>query len=205
MNHCVCDKELIELDAALQAADPGDWRVKDGAVVRYGGAPMERPDASLRLMARAVTAIPRLLRGIRVLEEALRSAWNAHSIALRELRDGRDGREADAVRRSEGATGPSREIAVLARLAALGVYQDNGQYLERLLRTWTGGGSIDEKGVLTQQVIAAERAARERAEIARTVKAEDDALRARLRDWAQRLDAGEVPDGMRAQWKRGRK
>jgi hypothetical protein len=188
VNSCVRDSEIEELERLCQEADPGDWRVVDGEVQRYGGAPFERREASLRLMARARNAIPRLLRGIRVLEEALQTAWaSAESNRAEWLRE-RDGREQDALRRAGGHTGPEEEIAMLARLALYGAFQP--RYIEELVRRWAGGQSIAH---LRQEAVDAEVAAMRRAEADRVAREQLASDRAELTRLLELARAGKLP------------
>lgn len=188
VNGCVRDSELMELDDMVCTADPGDWRVVDGEVQRYGGKPFERRDASLRLMARAVTAIPRLVRGIRVLEEALENAWASAASSRAEWLRERDGREQDAARRAEGRTGPEDEIAMLARLALYGALQP--RHIEELVRRWAGGQSIAH---LRQEAVDAEVAAMRRAESDRVAREQFERDRAELARLLASARAGKLP------------
>lgn len=187
INNCVRDSEIEELERLCKEADPGDWRVVNDEVQRYGGRPFERREASLRLMARAVTAIPRLIRGVRALEEALANARADAACARNEWLRERDGREADALRRSEGRTGPEDEIAMLARLVQYGAFQP--RYLEELLRQWAGGKSIAH---LQQEAVDAEIAAMRRAEADRVAREQFERDRAELARPLELARAGEL-------------
>lgn len=158
VNHCMRDSEIEELERACADADPGDWRVcgpeDDPHVARYGDKPFERRQASMRLMARAVTAIPRLIKGIRVLEEALRSAWISASIAHRELREERERGAEELARAFKGQTGPELDMDVLAEAIELGVFshqpgsiggpRHRRDWLASTLKAWASGVSIQE-------------------------------------------------------------
>lgn len=199
VNGCVRDSEIEELERLCAEADPGDWRVVDGEVQRYGGRPFERREASLRLMARAVTAIPRLLRGLRVLEEALQNAWASAASSRAEWLRERDGREQDALRRAEGRTGPEDEIAMLARLATYGAFQP--RYIEELLRRWAGGQSIAH---LQREAVDAEMAAMRRAEADRVAREQFQRDREELTRLLEQARAGKLPvDVARAGRRRG--
>ena len=195
VNHCVRDSELEELDRLCQQADPGDWRVVDAEVQRYGGKSFERREASLRLMARAVTAIPRLIRGIRVLEEALRSARLSASIARRELMEERERHAADIERTTQARTGPDSDIDALVEVIELGefspraskVYDSDrrhtSKWLARWIRAWASGVSVQEKPLMRLDV---ERARQRYAEEQR-FRAEWDAEHRRERDEVRTL------------------
>jgi hypothetical protein len=43
VNYCVRDSFIQEVEDLMRDIDPGDYRVKDGAVVRYGGEPLTNP------------------------------------------------------------------------------------------------------------------------------------------------------------------
>src|SRR3954469_20684779 len=110
INHCIRDSELDEFDALSANADPGEWRVRDGKVERYSRGPFQREAGSLAMMAKSVSVIPRLVKGICVLEAALESAWVSAGCAHRELREARSQHEKDIARAFKGETGPDAEI-----------------------------------------------------------------------------------------------
>jgi hypothetical protein len=123
------------------AAEPGEWRVRGGAIERYSGGVVNSV-GSVAFMAYARSAIPRLIRGARALEESLRSSWNSASIFRRELMDEREAHQVTAKNASAGKTGPEGEIAMLAEAASLGAI--DSAYLESSLRRWAGGASVVE-------------------------------------------------------------
>ncbi len=177
VNHCVRDDELAKLDALCAEADPGDWRVVGGEVVRYGGAPFEKREGSLRLMAAAVTAIPRLLRGIRVLEQALRSAWLSASADRRTMIEAAEQHAEDMARGFKGQTGPESDIDALAEAIELGAFshrpgtiggpRHRRDWLARTLRAWATGVCLQKH-----------RTYRIDLDRLRAQKAEDDRIRA---------------------------
>ena len=149
VNNTVRDSEIEEAEALLQDIDPGRYRVKDGAVVRFSGEPLTNP-RTLAFFAAAWSIIPRFILGLRTLETALRQAWIEASSAERELSESREGRKEDALRRSEGKTGPERELRLVARYLAacaelpssMGRDPNDTTYIEQLLRRWAGGESV---------------------------------------------------------------
>lgn len=179
VNHCVHDDELAKIDALCAEADPGTWRVVDGEVVRYGGAPFANREASLRLMAAAVTALPRLLRGIRALENALRSAWLSASADRRAMIDAAEQHAEDMARGFQGQTGPESDIDVLAeaielgwfshRPGTIGTARHRRDWLARSLRAWATGVCLQKH-----------RTYRIDLDRLRAQKAEDDRLRGEI-------------------------
>jgi hypothetical protein len=141
INTCVRDDELLEMEATTSAAEPGEWRVRDGKVTRFSGAPVASTQ-SFTFMAKARAYVPRLLTGVRALEEALRTAWaTIHGMKLQAERD-RKATEAALARNAKGSTGPEGEVAVLLEARRFGMYTDFG--LERQLRRWALGESVVE-------------------------------------------------------------
>lgn len=81
--------ELEHVRAAAAAAEPGEWLVRDGRVVRHGGAPVAS-EASLSFIAGARAWVPLLLDLVGRLEHALLVATaEAHSlrVTLRNVQD----------------------------------------------------------------------------------------------------------------------
>lgn len=169
INHCVGDDELEEFRRLCDEADPGDWHVSDGRVVRYGGAPLAKVEESLRLMARAVTTISRLLMGIKVLEDAPRMVWAKLEMERRGRFQERDQYEADIARTRRSETGPDHEIDQIAEAVELGVLDATG--LRRALRDWAAGREV-QRGIYSIDIVRARQDAEEREETRRKVEAE---------------------------------
>lgn len=75
--HHVRDDEIKQIRAAIDAAEPGEWKLRDGQIVRWGSRqqpwmPVSSP-ASLDFAARARRWVPRLVRYVAALETALRA------------------------------------------------------------------------------------------------------------------------------------
>ena len=158
VNDCVRDDELVALETLAGEAEPGAWVVKDGRVVRYGGDELVKPE-SLSFIAAARAAIPRLVRGVRVLEDALRTArieassWKRTVIAEREQHDQALGRVAD------NQTGPIEDLEILIELAELGA--ERRPVLVREIRHWAAG-KARHPGVYAHNVERARQEASER-------------------------------------------
>jgi hypothetical protein len=197
VNECVRDDELKEFEFLCSEADPGDWRVVDGEVRRYGGAPFERREASLRLMARAITAIPRLTKGIRVLEEALRSAWIETASWKRGAVAERERHEADIARAFKGQTGPESDLDALAEAidldefshqpGSIGSARHRRDWLARILRAWASGVSIQEHPHLRVDLESARRRKAENDRIRVKIAADDARARAEIRALLEEL------------------
>ena len=67
----VCDdEEMASITAIVDAAAPGEWRVRDGKVCRFNGEPVT-DDASLAFMCKARGIVPRLVKHAAAVECAL--------------------------------------------------------------------------------------------------------------------------------------
>jgi hypothetical protein len=122
-HHCLEDALLDEIkiardDAAV--AEPGDWRVRDGRVVRYGTWTPVAAVAALHFLAMCFTWVPRLLKCIGALEDALRSAWVSASSARRELAEERARHVAMVERVAVGASGPASDLLAIVEAIELG-------------------------------------------------------------------------------------
>lgn len=210
VNSCLLDEELAEIRKLCEGAEPGEWQVKGDemsetnplAVTRYNGEPV-RSRGSFALMAAAVGVVPRLLKGVRVLEEALRLAWIDAASWKRDYLEERRAREEDARRRSEGKTGDDHELRMLAGLAKLGAC--SGERLEGFLRTWAGGGSVNVGGALLSELRFAEKRHAERESASAAVDAEVEDLRRKLRERLAQIDSGAQPAGSRSRPRSKRK
>lgn len=105
--------DVEEAERLAAGAQPGEWRVKDGRVVQYGGTPVETAE-SLRFIARARSLVPTLVRIVFALKRALvdkiAQAMSARSEWMR-AKDELDRHRAEV---AKGAgTGPEREFAML--------------------------------------------------------------------------------------------
>jgi len=206
VNYCVRDSFIQEVEDLMRDIDPGDYRVKDGAVVRYGGEPLTNP-RTLAFFAKCHSVVPTLLRGIKVLEDSLRSSWIGEAGFRRELVAERQGRREDAERRSEGKTGPEHELSYLARYliasaacpkTTFGTDPTRQDYVEQLLRRWAGGESIASVRSTVEMLEA--RAAEHKASTERWAaekEAEIEALRQRLREAIEELARGQVREELK--------
>lgn len=140
INNCVRDDELTLADEVHAAAEPGAWKVRNGQVVRHDGTPVTAI-GSIALMAYAQSAIPRFVRGVRVLEAALRSAWVAASVAYHELNETRAAHATTAQNAANSRTGPEHELALLIEAVRIGAVYP--QWAESAIRQWAGGMSVD--------------------------------------------------------------
>lgn len=207
VNNTVRDSEIAEAEDLLRDVDPGSYRVKDGAVVRFGGEPLTNP-RTLNLFAKSLSVIPRLITGIRTLEDALRRAWDDASGSRRELIAEREGRREDADRRSAGKTGPDWELSLVARYLVasaqcpntFGGDRTNPVYVEQLVRRWAGGESI-AGGSLRGIVESLEARAKEHAETTARHAAEREvevaALKARLLEANEEVARGQIREELK--------
>lgn len=168
VNHCVRDDELEEIRRLRDGADAGDWRVAEGKIERYGGAPMVKPEGTLAFVRRCITAVPRLLKGIAVLEEEVRRLWNLTAIMKREAQETRERHEAELARAFQGKTGPDYEVEMIAEAFELGALRPG--ILPRMLRDWASGVEI-QQGYYAVDLDRARRDAAER----RRARAEHEA------------------------------
>lgn len=206
VNKTVRDEEIEAAEALLSDVDPGVYRVKDGAVVRYSGEPLTKP-GTLLLFAKSYTLVPRLIQGIRTLETEVRKRWDEVKVLRREWGEEQVGREEDALRRSEGRTGPEAELNLMARYlladAAGSHWREPARvdvgYVESLLRQWAGGKSVARE--LQGSVEAAEARAREHREAKVKIEQERDAeleaLRSRLREAIEEVARGQIRDELK--------
>ena len=161
VNDCVRDDGLVTLETLAGEAEPGAWVVKAGRVVRYGGDELVKPE-SLSFIAAARAAVPRLVRGVRVLEDALRTArieassWKRTVIAEREQHDQALGRVAD------NQTGPIEDLEILIELAELGA--ERRPVLVREIRHWAAG-KARHPGVCAHDIERARQEAKERTRV----------------------------------------
>jgi hypothetical protein len=206
VNHTVRDSEIEEAEALFQDIDPGRYRVEGGAVVRFSGEPLTNP-RTLTFFAKSWSIVPRFIVGIRTLETALRQAWNETSIWKRECVEEREGRKEDALRRSEGKTGPERELRLVARYLAacaelpssMGRDPNDTTYVEQLLRRWAGGESVAHE--LASSVESLEARVREHrafhAKYDAEQKEEVAALKARLLEAIEEVARGQIRDELK--------
>lgn len=206
VNYCVRDSFIQEVEDLMRDIDPGCYRVKDGAVVRYGGEPLTNP-RTLAFFAKCYSVVPTLLRGIKALEDSLRSAWIGEAGSRRELVAERQGRREDAERRSEGKTGPEHELSYLARYliasaacpkTTFSTDPTRQDYVEQLLRRWAGGESIASVRSTVEMLearAAEHKASTERWAAEQEAKTED--LRKRLREAIEELARGQVREELK--------
>lgn len=177
INHCVSDSELSEIRWTADAAEPGAWYVRDGRITRHNGDPVASPK-SLDFMARARGWVPRLLKGIEVLEESLAiSRVNAAS-HRRELMAAREQHVEDLKRAHGGETGPEYDLDVIVEAVQLGCM--DGRYLKFILGRWAKGEST-QAGLHSIDIERARERAREDARIREEVKAGEERDRAEVR------------------------
>jgi hypothetical protein len=206
VNHTVRDSEIEEAEALLQDIDPGAYRMREGRIERFGGEPLTNP-RTLTFFAKSWSIVPRFIVGIRTLETALRQAWNETSIWKRECVEEREGRKEDALRRSEGKTGPERELRLVARYLAacaelpssMGRDPNDTTYVEQLLRRWAGGESVAHE--LASSVESLEARVREHrafhAKYDAEQKEEVAALKARLLEAIEEVARGQIRDELK--------
>lgn len=206
VNYCVRDTFIQEVEDLMRDIDPGSYRVNDSAVVRYGGEPLTNP-RTLTFFAKCHSVVPTLLRGIKALEESLRSAWIGEAGSRRELVAERQGRREDAERRSEGKTGPEHELSYLARYliasaacpkTTFGTDPTRQEYVEQLLRRWAGGESIASVRSTVEMLEA--RSAEHKASTERWAaekEAETEALRQRLLEAIDEVARGQIREELK--------
>lgn len=205
VNHCIGDSEIAQIEAIIDTADPGAWDVAHGHLVRHGGKPFKRPEESLRFAALARHVVPRLIKGLRVLEDVYATRCAEVVSLTNELRAARLDARATAERVAEGKTGPSWELGLVARYAALvgrvgRSKTDDGDsaYIEQLLRRWVGGESIGDQ--IRSSLEGIERRVKEREDSDVEQATADEARREEMRGWLRRLEAGQVPEEMAQKW-----
>jgi hypothetical protein len=161
VNDCVRDDELANFEKLSNDAEPGAWIDKPGRVVRYGGDELVKPE-SFQFIAAARAAVPRLVRGVRVLEDALRVAraeaasWKRTVVAEREQHGEALGRVAD------NQTAPVEDLELLVELAELGV--ERRGIIVRDIREWAAG-KARHPGVYQHDLLRARQLAKDRARI----------------------------------------
>lgn len=138
VNDTVRDDEIEEIEQLCADAAPGVWRVRDGEVCRFNGDRVDDP-ASLRLMARAREVIPRLLRGVKVLEGEVRLQW-AKVQGLEAERKRATVRHAADLERADTGTRCERSAGVLVKAIGLGIYGGNAAV--SLLDRWARGEDL---------------------------------------------------------------
>lgn len=117
------DENLAEIDSAhseATKAEPGEWRVRDGQVVRYGALTPVREPKALHFLSKTFGWIPALLRAVRTLENELRSAWIREGSAHRELREERERHRATVDRIAAGQSGPMSDLHAIVEAIELG-------------------------------------------------------------------------------------
>jgi hypothetical protein len=122
-HHCLSDDKLAEIETAFdgaRVAEPGDWRVRDGRIVRYGAWTPVVATAALHFLAMTFGWVPQMLRCIRTLEDALRLAWISESSARRELTEERARHAATIERINKGETGPLSDLHAIVESIELG-------------------------------------------------------------------------------------
>ena len=106
-------EDVEEAERLAEAAQPGEWRVRDGRVVQYGGTPVQT-DESLRFMARTRSLVPTLVRMVFALRRALAGQVAKAMSARSEWMRAKDELDRHRAEIAEGAgTGPEREFAML--------------------------------------------------------------------------------------------
>lgn len=167
INHCVSGDEQARAASLCEAADPGAWRVLRGAVVRFSGEPLS--EKSLPLMAESVVLVPRLLRGIQALEDALTTAWAGIEVWKREYQREQDRHRQTALRAGEArqADGGLKAIAELLKLSG----EEHLPRAADLIARWQGGEDV--ASYLESELAWLRKAAADREE-ARQKQAESD-------------------------------
>jgi hypothetical protein len=122
-HQCLSDEKLAEIETAFdgaRVAEPGDWRVRGDRVVRYGAWTPVVATAALYFLAMCFSWVPQMLRCIRALEDALRSAWISESSARRELAEERARHAVTIERIDKGETGPLSDLHAIVESIELG-------------------------------------------------------------------------------------
>lgn len=105
--------DVEEAERLAAEAQPGEWRVKDGRVVRLDGAPVDA-DESLRFMARSRSLVPTLVRIVFALRRVLVGQIAATMGARSERRRAQEELDRHRAEVADGAgTGPEREFAMI--------------------------------------------------------------------------------------------
>lgn len=177
INSCVRDSELREMREASDAAEPGEWYLREGRITRHDGTPVASK-GSLNLMARARGWIPRLVRGIEVLEESLASSRVNAASFRRELLAAREQHVEDLKRAHGGETGPEYDLDVIVEAVQIGAM--DARYLKFILGRWAKGEST-QAGLHSFDIERARARVREEARIREEVKAEAERDRAEVR------------------------
>lgn len=122
-HHCLNDDQLAEIETAHNeaiTAEPGEWRVRNERVVRYGAWMPVVATVALQFLAMTYSWIPRLLRCVRTLESALRSANISANSARRELSEERDRHRATIERVAKSEHGPMSDLEAIIEAIELG-------------------------------------------------------------------------------------
>lgn len=122
-HHCLSDDKLDAIDTAYRGAvvaEPGEWRVRDDRVVRYGTWMPIVATAALHFFAMTFGWIPQMLKCIRTLEDALRLSKIVETSARRELSEERDRHKATIERVAKSETGPMSDLAAIIEAIELG-------------------------------------------------------------------------------------
>jgi hypothetical protein len=160
INQCLQDDELETMQACADSASPGEWRVHEGTVVRYSGDPVNDPK-SLIFITKARGYVPRLLKGVRVLETALRTAWaEAKSWKMSCVRERQQYEDALA-RHANQKTGPIEDLEFYIEIAEL--HADTRSRIAREIQAWAVGKKR-HPGVYSVDIERARRDAAEREE-----------------------------------------
>jgi len=103
-----------EAERLARAAQPGEWTVVGGRVVRYDGTPVVAPE-SLTFMARMRALAPSLVRIVFALRRTLVSQIAAQMSARAESKRDREtlARHRDEIANAAGATGPADEFELI--------------------------------------------------------------------------------------------
>jgi hypothetical protein len=131
------EKAIERAENLIRESSPGQWVVRNGSVTRYSSDEPLTSDSDLGLMAESRAMIPVLIRGIRALEDSVRSRWESEQRLESELRTERNRTESLA-RSNAGRVAAGTDIlenlldahamGTLGRSAVRG-------YIER----WAGG------------------------------------------------------------------
>lgn len=143
VNHGLDDEEITGIEACEQATAPGAWYAPSiwcpVEVRRYDGTVVN--DAkSVTFMARAKEIVPRLIRHIRALEDAWRSAKIGEAQWKREYQAEVERHRATTQRSTVGETGPEEDLPYLVE--ACEVRTHGRAYLGDLVRRWALGESV---------------------------------------------------------------
>jgi hypothetical protein len=197
----IATREEIEAAEALaDAAEPGEWRVKDGVVVRFGGELLSKPE-TLAFVAKTRTLVPRLVKAVFALRRAMIGLVTDAAVARAESKRSRDALDRHREEIAAGvATGPEHELTLLVEATRLGV-RGTCEATAEFWKRWLAGHSIAAE--LRDDVLRAHEHEAERKRIEQETRARFEADVVELRRLLAELRAGRLPPEL--EQKKGRR